>query len=169
MTCFWAPWWSAHITNPKGSSSGALLHLALNMMNIRSFAYALAALAFYGLGVANGIAASPAGRFCGEMISSGDYQDVETLLNVDRDGRIAGSYELDEPDGRVEGTLTEKDPGAGTSRTLVWTDKYGTGLLDLEFSDDYRGFKGRWSGSNNGRFDAPSHSWNGTRCTDLAN
>ncbi|ATU92084.1 hypothetical protein [Phyllobacterium zundukense] len=137
------------------------------MMNLRSFALVLAALAFYGFGVANGIAASPAGRFCGEMISSGDYQDVETLLNVDRDGRIAGRYELDEPDGRVEGTLTEKD-SAGTSRTLVWTDKYGTGLLELKFSDDYKGFKGRWGGSNNGRFEAPSHSWNGSICTGLS-
>jgi hypothetical protein len=137
------------------------------MMKLRSFAVALAALVFYGLGAVGGMAASPAGRFCGEMISSGDYQDVETSFNVDRDGHVAGSYELDEPDGRVEGTLTEKD-GAGPSRTLVWTDKYGTGLLDLKFSDDYKEFKGRWGGSKNGRFDAASHSWNGIRCTGIA-
>lgn len=134
-------------------------------MNLRAFAFALVALAFCGLGTASSMTASPAGRFCGEMISSGDYQDVETLLNVDRDGRISGTYELDEPNGRVDGTLAEKDPGAGTSRMLVWTDKYGTGLLELHFSDDYKGFKARWGGSSNGRFDAPSHSWNGSRCT----
>ncbi|UXN63687.1 hypothetical protein N8E89_14250 [Phyllobacterium sp. A18/5-2] len=114
------------------------------------------------------MAASPAGRFCGEVISSGDYQDVETMLNVDKDGRITGTYELDEPDGRVEGTVTEKEPGTGTSRTLVWTDKYGTGLLELDFADDYKDFKARWGGSNNGRFDAASHTWNGTRCTSLS-
>ncbi|PSH63614.1 hypothetical protein CU103_15285 [Phyllobacterium sophorae] len=138
------------------------------MMNIRSIAFALVALALFGFGTASSMAASPAGRFCGEVISSGDYQDVETMLNVDKDGRITGTYELDEPDGRVEGTVTEKEPGTGTSRTLVWTDKYGTGLLELDFSDDYKEFKARWGGSNNGRFDAASHTWNGTRCTSLS-
>lgn len=134
------------------------------MMNTRVFALALVAIASFGFGVDGSLAASPAGRFCGELISSGDYQDVETLLSVDRDGRVTGSYELDEPDGRVAGTLTEKD-GTGTSRTLVWSDKYGTGTLDVLFSDDYQAFQGRWGASTNGRPEAPSHSWNGTRCT----
>ena len=104
-------------------------------MNLRSSAFAFAALVLYGLGTTTSMAASPAGRFCGEMISSGDYRDVETNLNVARDGHLSGTYELDEPDGRVEGNLTEKDLGSGTSRTLVWTDKYGTGLLYLDFSE----------------------------------
>ncbi len=136
-------------------------------MNMRVFAFALVAIASYGFSTNGGLAASPAGRFCGEMISSGDYQDVETLLNIDRDGRITGAYELDEPAGRVEGTLTEKN-GTGTSRTLVWADKYGTGTLDLHFSDDYQEFQGRWGASTNGRSEAPSHSWNGTRCSGPA-
>jgi len=134
------------------------------MMNLRFPAFALAALAFYGLGTAGGMAASPSGRFCGEMISSGDYQDVETSLNVAKDGHLSGTYELDEPDGRVEGNLIEQDLGSGTSRTLVWTDKYGTGLLSLDFLSDFDGFNGSWGGSVNGKFDAPSHSWNGARC-----
>lgn len=134
------------------------------MMNLRVFGLALMAIVSFGFGTNDGLAASPAGRFCGEMISSGNYQDVETLLNIDRDGRIAGAYELNEPDGRVAGTLTEKD-GSGTSRTLVWADKYGTGTLDLHFSDDYQEFQGRWGASMNGRPEAPSHTWNGTRCT----
>lgn len=134
------------------------------MMNLRSLASAFAALAFYGFCTVNGMAASPSGRFCGEMISSGDYRDVETDLNVARDGHLSGTYELDEPDGRVEGNLVEKDLGSGTSRTLVWTDKYGTGLLYLDFSSDFNGFNGSWGGSVNGKFDAPSHSWNGARC-----
>ncbi len=133
-------------------------------MNLRSFAFAFAALVLYGLGTTTSMAASPAGRFCGEMISSGDYRDVETNLNVARDGHLSGTYELDEPDGRVEGNLVEKDLGSGTSRTLVWTDKYGTGLLSLDFSSDFDGFNGSWGGSVNGKFDAPSHSWNGARC-----
>lgn len=133
-------------------------------MNLRSFAFAFAALAFYGFGTASGMAASSSGRFCGEMISSGDYRDVETSLNVARDGHLSGTYELDEPDGQVDGTLTEEDLGSGTSRTLVWTDKYGTGLLSLDFSSDFDGFNGSWGGSANGKFDAPSHSWNGARC-----
>lgn len=137
------------------------------MMNLRLFAFALVAFASYGFGIVGSMAASPAGRFCGEMISSGDYQDVETLLNIGKDGRITGAYELDEPTGRVQGTLTEID-GTGRSRILEWADKYGTGTLDLHFSDDYQEFQGRWGTSPNGRPEAPSHSWNGVRCSGPA-
>ncbi len=133
-------------------------------MNTRSFALAVAALLFYGLGTANGLAASPAGRFCGEMISNGDYRDVETVLNVDKSGRIDGTYEAREGNARLQGTLKETDPGSGPSRTVIWTDKYGTGLLNLNFSDDYSAFKGRWGPSDNGRFEAASHTWSGVRC-----
>ncbi|RCW85357.1 hypothetical protein C7476_103199 [Phyllobacterium bourgognense] len=132
-----------------------------------SLTSAFAALVLYGLGTMTSMAASPSGRFCGEMISSGDYRDVETILNVARDGHLSGTYVFDEPDGRVEGNLVEKELGSGTSRTLVWTDKYGTGLLSLDFSSDFNGFNGSWGGSLNGKFDATSHPWNGARCGGL--
>ena len=132
------------------------------MTNLR-FA-AIAALFFYGLATVQGFAASPAGRYCGEMISSGDYRDVETVLNVDRSGRIDGRYLAGDPAGRLEGTLTEQGNGDGTHRTLIWTDKYGTGLLNLHFSDDFTAFKGSWGASSNGRFEAVSHAWNGAHC-----
>jgi hypothetical protein len=134
------------------------------MMMRHSLTFAFAALVLYGLGTTTSMAASPSGRFCGEMISSGDYRDVETILNVARDGHLSGTYVFDEPDGRVEGNLIEKDLGSGTSRTLVWTDKYGTGLLSLDFSSNFDGFNGSWGGSLNGKFDATSHPWNGARC-----
>jgi len=132
------------------------------MTNIRLAA--AAALLFYGLGMMPGLAASPAGRYCGEMISSGDYRDVETLLNIDKSGRIVGTYLAGDPAGRLEGTLAERDGSTGTSRALVWTDKYGTGILNLDFSDDFGQFKGSWGALRDGKFEAASHSWNGARC-----
>jgi hypothetical protein len=137
------------------------------MMNLRSYAFACAALAFYGLGAASSMAASPAGRFCGELISSGNYRDVETILNITKDGQIFGKYEFQESNGAVQGTLTEKGTGTGTSRTLIWHDKYGTGLLDLHFSNDFRSFQGLWGDAVQERHEAPSHSWDGSRCHDL--
>ncbi|MEK1887224.1 MAG: hypothetical protein AAAB35_06525 [Phyllobacterium sp.] len=134
------------------------------MMKLRLSALALAALSFYGLGTVAGIASSPAGRYCGEMISSGAYRDVETVLNVDKTGHINGTYEAADSTGRLVGTLTEKEDGNGTSRSLIWTDKYGTGRLDVHFSDDYREFNGRWGASKDGRFDAVSHTWTGSPC-----
>ncbi|MHC1549477.1 hypothetical protein [Phyllobacterium sp. K27] len=109
-------------------------------------------------------AASPAGKFCGEVISYGDYQDIQTNLNVDRDGRITGTYKIDGLAGRTDGNVIEKDRTSLTERTLIWTDKDGTGLVSLHFSSDYQGFKAAWGGSTNGRFDPPIHSWSGTRC-----
>ncbi|MCO4319683.1 hypothetical protein M8997_021065 [Phyllobacterium sp. 21LDTY02-6] len=133
------------------------------MPNSRFFG-AVAALIVLCAGTDAASAASPAGRYCGEVISSGDYQDVLTSLNVEIDGRISGTYKLDGPNGRTDGTLAEQEAGSAGERTLVWTDKFGTGLLRLRFLGDFEGFKGVWGGSRDGRFDAPAHSWTGTRC-----
>lgn len=133
------------------------------MMKTSNLVAAFAAIFLFGLG-SNSFAASPAGRFCGEVISSGDYQDIQTNLNVEEDGRISGTYKLDGPNGRTDGTLVEKDRGSGFERMLVWTDKDGTGLMSLHFSSDYKGFKAAWGSSVAGRFESPIHSWNGVRC-----
>ncbi|EJM98691.1 hypothetical protein [Phyllobacterium sp. YR531] len=132
------------------------------MMN--RFKLAAAAIALLALSGHAVYAASPAGKFCGEVISYGDYQDIQTNLSVDRDGKIVGSYKIDGPAGRTDGNIVEKDKKSPTDRTLIWTDKDGTGLVSLHFSDDYQDFKAAWGGSNNGRFDPPIHSWSGTRC-----
>ncbi|MBA8876413.1 hypothetical protein [Phyllobacterium myrsinacearum] len=134
------------------------------MTHLRLTAFAAMAFLFYGFGIASSPAASPAGRYCGEVISNGDYQDITTILNVDRDGRISGTYQIEAPDGLVMGTLVEKNLTAETVRTMVWTDKYGSGLLTLHFSNDYRSFNGRWGRTEGGRDDTPSHSWNGAPC-----
>jgi hypothetical protein len=131
------------------------------MMNRYKFVAAAALLVLSG---GTGLAASPAGKFCGEIISYGDYQDIQTNLSVDRDGRIIGTYKIDGPAGRSDGNIIEKDRKSATERTLIWTDRDGTGLVSLHFSSDYQKFKAAWGGSVNGRFDPPAHSWSGIRC-----
>jgi hypothetical protein len=137
----------------------------MSMTHLRRTAFAALAFLFYGFGIASSFAASPAGRYCGEVISNGDYQDITTVLNVDRDGRISGTYQIEARDGLVMGTLAEKNPASGTVRVMVWTDKYGSGVLTVHFSNDYRSFAGRWGQTLNGRDDTPSHSWNGGPCS----
>lgn len=134
------------------------------MTHLRLTAFAAMAFLFYGFGIATSQAASPAGRFCGEVISNGDYRDVITVLNVDRDGRVSGTYQIEAPDGLFIGTLTEKIVTPGTVHNLIWTDKYGSGLLAVHFSNDYRSFRARWGNQVDGKDDAPSHSWNGEPC-----
>lgn len=128
------------------------------------FKLVAAAIALLALSGNAGYAASPAGKFCGEVISYGDYQDIQTNLSVDRDGRISGSYKIDGVAGRTDGSVVEKERTSPTERTLIWTDKDGTGLMSLHFSENYQDFKAAWGGSTNGRFDPPIHSWNGSRC-----
>ncbi|QND52612.1 hypothetical protein HB779_12370 [Phyllobacterium sp. 628] len=137
------------------------------MTHLRLYAFAFMALFFYSLGIGNSLAASPAGRFCGEVISNGDYQDIETILNVGRDGHVFGTYQIDAADGLVMGTLTENEIETGPERTMIWTDKYGSGLLTVHFAQDFLSFNGRWGHSTGGAHDAPSHSWNGSRCYGL--
>lgn len=108
-------------------------------------------------------AGSPAGKYCGELLSAGVMSEVETSLQ--RNGAsnsITGHYVFSDEGQPVEGTLAEgEDDGDRNdlTRSFVWRDKYGYGTLTVTFTPDFSEFAGHWrSGGSEG---AP---WNGRRC-----
>lgn len=106
-------------------------------------------------------AGGPAGRFCGKLLSSGSLVDVETSLQVDTQGHIAGTYRFEDNRSTTIGTLSEVGTAHGRKRTLRWFDKYGMGSLTIRFDREYHGFEGMW-----GPQDAlPSYTWNGGDCS----
>ncbi len=105
-------------------------------------------------------ATSPTAHYCGKLLSSGRLVDVETSLQVDRQGRISGTYRFDDDETTTTGSLSEIQAGGGWQHTLLWTDRYGTGSLTIRFTSDYSHFEGLWGPQDA----APSYTWNGGEC-----
>jgi hypothetical protein len=102
----------------------------------------------------------PAGRYCGKLLSTGSLVDVETSLQVDAHGHIAGTYRFEDDGSTTTGTLSEVGTAHGRQRTLRWFDKYGMGSLKIRLDAGYDRFEGLW-----GPQDAPpSYTWNGGDC-----
>ena len=104
--------------------------------------------------------AGPAGRYCGKLLSAGSLVDVETSLQVDAHGHIAGTYRFEDDGSTTTGTLSEIGTAHCRQRTLRWFDKYGMGSLKIRLDAGYDRFEGLW-----GPQDAPpSYTWNGGDC-----
>jgi len=107
-------------------------------------------------------AARPAaigGVYCGSALSGGRLVEVRTKLS-ERNGLLVGTYEFADQGETTPGELQENLTQGGNSRTLIWRDKYGTGLATFDFDETGDSFAGRW-GVN---LQAPHLPWDGKRC-----
>ena len=100
------------------------------------------------------------GRYCGKLLSGGALVEVVTILAPGKDGRLEGVYSFREAGAMVDGKLREERVN-GLTRTLVWTDKYGSGRLLITFTSSYDAFRGAWGFDNY----MPSRQWDGARCS----
>jgi hypothetical protein len=102
------------------------------------------------------------GEFCGTYFNGTKYQDITTKFQLASGGRLSGTYEF-EDDGRWEsGTLDPAPLESDGSVKFVWHDKYGSGVLTLQFHDDFSSFSGAWS-----KYQGPVLDWTGKRkCPD---
>jgi len=108
-------------------------------------------------------AGDPAGKYCGELLSSGVMSEVETSFQLNgQNNAVTGYYVFAEQGKPVEGMLAESaDDGDGNdlTRSFIWRDKYGYGTLTVTFTPDFSEFAGQWSlGGSEGAL------WNGRRC-----
>ncbi len=108
-------------------------------------------------------AAKPSGRYCGAVFQNDKMENAEVVLNETKDGRLIGKMLYHDVDTLTEGTLEEPTKENGTLRTLMWRDKYGTGLVIFQFDDKFEKFDGYW-GTN---LEVPSNPWRGKRCDDV--
>ena len=86
--------------------------------------------------------------------------DVETSLQVNAQGHIAGTYRFDDDGNTTTGTLSEVGTAHSRKRTLRWFDKYGMGSLTIRLTPDYHRFEGLWAPQDA----PPSYIWNGGDC-----
>lgn len=133
------------------------------MTAIRSARTTLLATALAAMTATGALAGDPAGKYCGELQSSGLMSEVETSFAFNAgSGTVTGYYVFAEQGRPVEGMLAEAgDDGDRNdlTRLFIWRDKYGYGKLAVTFTPDFSEFSGQWSaGSPDG---AP---WNGRRC-----
>lgn len=82
-----------------------------------------------------------------------------TEFRETNDGSLEGSYSMNEQGRLVPGTLSRCEVMQVRVMRCIWNDKYGSGYLEVTFSEDFSEFSGYWGvGSSE-----PTYPWNGSR------
>lgn len=102
----------------------------------------------------------PCGEYHGEIWSDGMYPSVTEFFGETRGG-LDGVYRFEYGDDVEEGVLRGCKRRKAQAFRCVWKDRWGSGQLDLEFSEDFSAFSGVWSDTDN----PPSLGlrWHGSR------
>ncbi len=100
------------------------------------------------------------GTYSGILESDGSPVDAETTFNYFGKKPFRGSFLYAESGNLVKGSLANCSPMDQRYLSCIWSDKYGSGSLNIYFTEDLNSFKGHWSPSSN-----PSeiYSWEGSR------
>ncbi len=94
------------------------------------------------------------------IIESGDRDLLgATSFSMNEEGVLTGRYEMRESDATVSGELYDCVSLGVGSLSCTWKDKYGDGILQLQFSADFLRFEGRWSIPGKAR----QYSWSGVK------
>lgn len=106
---------------------------------------------------------SGAGHYCGRLAQGTGLSDAITDLTLQKDGRLAGTYQFVVNGAWESGTLDLAAVDKERRAAFVWHDKFGSGILAVEFAPGFGSFTGLWGG----RDDKPTMMWNGaTACRD---
>lgn len=100
------------------------------------------------------------GSYQSDIYSAGELLKGTTTFEINQQGDLAGNYSFEEKDNLVEGILFPCTAKSAPPRvSCVWTDKYGTGKLDIQFEEGFKSFYGSWQADGQSeKFD-----WNGRR------
>jgi hypothetical protein len=85
------------------------------------------------------------GTFHGEVFNGNDLDTVVTTIQVDRNGRMSGEYEVAEENGPYKGRLSNFRFVDAHTVEMEWTDKFGEGYALMEFARDFNSFVGGWN------------------------
>ncbi|MBD1912941.1 MULTISPECIES: hypothetical protein [unclassified Leptolyngbya] len=99
------------------------------------------------------------GRYEGQIWAAGDLLPATTEFREAEDGSLEGSYTMNELGEMVPGTLSQCEAVQVRVMHCVWNDVYGTGNLEVTFSEDFSSFNGYWGEENS----KPEFPWNGSR------
>ncbi|TAD79589.1 MAG: hypothetical protein EA001_03820 [Oscillatoriales cyanobacterium] len=101
------------------------------------------------------------GRYPGQIFNGDSPVPGTTEFTQGRDGQIAGRYEMIESTGPALGTITNCQALADRTLRCTWQDKYGEGLFEATFAEDFNSFEGFWRTPDS----LQRFVWNGARVT----
>lgn len=82
-----------------------------------------------------------------------------TTFSQASDGSLAGRYTMNELGKTVPGTLSQCRVMRARVARCIWTDKYGTGTLEVTFNKGFSSFDGYWGSASS----KPEFRWSGSR------
>lgn len=91
-----------------------------------------------------------AGTYVGEVSNGGGMVPMTTVFEVSPDGRLSGSYRVEDVNYQYEGVLSNFQLLEGGGLGMEWTDRFGEGFIEIEFASNYSRFYGVW-----GNYDMP--------------
>lgn len=99
------------------------------------------------------------GTFNSQLFNAGSMSSGETTLNFAGSVPFGGTYRFADKGAQTAGTLADCKAAGQRVINCTWSDKYGSGPLQLKFAEDYASFEGYW---NSGAA-LPQYRWSGTR------
>jgi len=99
------------------------------------------------------------GNYQSQIWSAGSLVSGTTEFRKTSDGSLGGRYTMNEQGGVVPGTLSQCQAMQVRVMRCVWSDKYGTGNLEVTFSEDFSSFNGYWGEASS----EPVFPWSGSR------
>ncbi len=99
------------------------------------------------------------GNYQSQILSGSSLVSGTTEFRKTREGSLEGSYTMDEQGKVVLGTLSQCQAIQVRVMRCVWNDKYGTGNLEVTFSENFSSFNGYWGEQSS----EPVFRWSGSR------
>ncbi|MBD2460482.1 hypothetical protein H6G89_05435 [Oscillatoria sp. FACHB-1407] len=99
------------------------------------------------------------GTYESRIWNGGEIIPATTEFIQATDGSLRGRYTMVEPSGSVPGLLSNCQMAEVQTIRCDWQDKYGTGVLEASFTEDFSRFNGYWGTDD----EEPWLRWSGTR------
>lgn len=99
------------------------------------------------------------GSYKSQIWSAGMLLPGTTTFSQASDGSLAGRYTMNELGKTVPGTLSQCRVMRARVTRCIWTDKYGTGTLEVTFNEGFSSFDGYWGLASS----KPEFRWSGSR------
>lgn len=99
------------------------------------------------------------GRYPGQIFNGDSPMPGTTEFSQGRGGQLMGRYEMIESMGPALGTLSDCQALGDRTLRCTWEDKYGKGLFEAKFAEDFSSFVGFWRTPNSPQ----EFVWNGVR------
>jgi hypothetical protein len=99
------------------------------------------------------------GSYQSKIWSSGNLISGKTEFRKTNDSSLEGSYMMNEKEESVSGKLSQCQAIQLRVMRCAWNDKYGTGSLEITFSENFSTFNGYWGEGSS----EPVFRWSGSR------